>query len=74
MATVVENGCIEQIGQSAGEVWHCLSEEGRMSLAKLVKSVNAPRDVVMQAIGWLAREDKLDIEETSRGRIVQLKL
>lgn len=74
MATVVENGCIEQIGQSAGEVWRCLSEEGSMSLAKLVKSVNAPRDVVMQAIGWLAREDKLDIEETSRGRIVQLKL
>jgi hypothetical protein len=27
----------------------------------------------MQAIGWLAREDKLDLSETNRGRIVALK-
>jgi hypothetical protein len=27
----------------------------------------------MQAIGWLAREDKLDISETSRGRIIGLR-
>jgi len=43
-----------------------------MSLAKLCKEVDAPRDVVMQAIGWLAREDKVEIEETGRGRFVCL--
>jgi hypothetical protein len=35
--------------------------------------VDEPRDVVMQAVGWLAREDKIDIEENSRSRVVSLK-
>jgi hypothetical protein len=27
----------------------------------------------MQAIGWLAREDKIEITETKRGRILSLR-
>jgi hypothetical protein len=73
MATATSNGCTEQIGNTAGDVWHCLAEHGRISLAKLTKSVDAPRDVVMQAVGWLAREGKLEMEETSRGRVVFLR-
>lgn len=73
MATVTEVCLIDQIGETAGAVWHCLSDNGQMSMAKLVKSIDAPRDVTMQAVGWLAREDKIDIEETSRGRVVSLK-
>jgi hypothetical protein len=38
-----------------------------------VKEIDAPRDVVMQALGWLAREEKLDIEEDGRTRTVSLK-
>jgi hypothetical protein len=44
-----------------------------MSLAKLVERVGGNRDVVMQAIGWLAREDKLEMSETKRGRVIALK-
>jgi hypothetical protein len=73
MATVMEVCCLSQIGEAAGEVWHCLAENGAMSLAKLARSVDAPRDTVMQAVGWLAREDKVTIEETSRGRMIGLK-
>jgi hypothetical protein len=74
MATATENSiCVVQIGAVAGQVWHALEEEGPLSMAKLVKLIDAPRDSVMQAIGWLAREDKLDIEETSRGRVVSLR-
>ena len=43
-----------------------------MSLAKLAKSMDVPRDVIMQAIGWLAREEKVELEEASRGRIIRL--
>jgi hypothetical protein len=50
-----------------------LEEHGRMSLAKLTKSVDLPRDVVMQAVGWLAREDKVELEESSRGRTIELR-
>jgi hypothetical protein len=65
--------CIGQIGETAGQIWHALDESGSLSLAKLVKTIDAPRDTVMQAIGWLAREDKLEIEETSRGRVISLR-
>jgi hypothetical protein len=64
---------VQQIGETAGTVWKALDKHGSMSLAKLVEKVGGNRDVVMQAIGWLAREDKLDISETSRGRIIALK-
>lgn len=65
--------CVNQIGETAGAVWKTLDKHGSMSLAKLVERVGGNRDVVMQAIGWLAREDKLEISETSRGRTITLK-
>ena len=64
--------CVEQIGQTAGLVWRPLNDGGPQSLAKLVKAVDAPRDMVLQAVGWLAREDKVCIEEAKRGRIIGL--
>ncbi len=73
MATVAESSCLWQIGETAGFVWHALKEHGPLSLSKLVKLVDAPRDTVLQSVGWLAREDKIEIEETSRGRIVSLR-
>lgn len=66
--------CVTHIGEMAGIVWHVLEEHGPQSLAKLVKQIDAPRDSVMQALGWLAREEKLTIEETSRGKIVTLRM
>jgi hypothetical protein len=44
-----------------------------MDLAKLVKTVGEPRDAVMQAIGWLAREDKIIFEDNGRKRIILLR-
>ncbi len=63
---------VHQIGDTAGMVWHTLEASGAMSMAKLVKAVGQPRDTVMQAIGWLAREDKIKIEEEGRTRIISL--
>ena len=64
---------VVQIGEAAGTIWHTLDENGPLSLAKLVKTMDVPRDLIMQGIGWLAREDNLDIVETSRGRIFSLR-
>ena len=73
MATMEATPCVEQIGETAGEVWHLLADEREpISLAQLAKRVDQPRDVVMQAIGWLAREDKIQIEENGRSRYVAL--
>ena len=73
MATVTAVCCIHQIGETAGQIWHTLDEGGPISLAKLTKRIEAPRDVTMQAVGWLAHEEKIDIEETRRGRVVSLR-
>ena len=73
MATMEACPPIEQIGETAGEVWHLLADEREpISLAQLAKRIDQPRDVIMQAIGWLAREDKLVIEENGRTRYVSL--
>ena len=73
MATPSSTSLVEQIGETAGKVWHTLSKDGAMSPAKLVKAVGEPRDVVMQAIGWLAREGKVAVEEQGRSRVVSLR-
>ena len=72
METLAMSPAVQQIGETAGIVWHVLSEHGPQSLAKVVERVGGNRDLVMQAIGWLAREGKLEISETKRGRILSL--
>jgi predicted ArsR family transcriptional regulator len=71
--SAVSSLCAAQIGETAGVVWHKLSESGPMTLAQLAKEVDAPRDSVMQAIGWLAREGKVEIEDNGRKRLVTLR-
>ena len=73
MATATTNTCIPEIGETAGLVWNTLSESGPLTLAKLVKQIDKPRDVIMQALGWLAREEKIEIHEERRSRVVSLR-
>ncbi len=73
MSSALPNSCIAEIGETAGVVWRVLNASGPMSLAKLVKAAGQPRDTVMQALGWLAREDKIIIEEDGRARVVSLR-
>ncbi len=65
--------CIAQIGETAGQIWKILHDKGPLTIAKLVKEIESPRDVTMQALGWLAREGKVIIEEEARTRVVSLK-
>lgn len=73
MATAVRESCLSDIGVTAGQVWHVLDERGSLTVAKLVKEIDQPRDMIMQAIGWLAREDKIEIEDDGRTRVVTLR-
>ena len=72
MAVKTAPSPLDQIGETAGKIWHALHKEGPLSVAKLVESIEVNRDLVMQAIGWLAREGKLVISETKRGRTLAL--
>ncbi len=63
---------IQSIGETAGEIWTLLNGNGEASLSQLNKGVKADPNLILQAIGWLAREDKLRIEK--KGRYVTYSL
>ena len=73
MAMAAPISGLGRIGDTAGVVWKVLSKDGPLTMAKLVKAVGEPRDTVMQALGWLARENKICIEEEGRSRVVSLR-
>lgn len=73
MATTTPIPCVSRIGEVAGTVWQVLSENGPLSTAKLVKKAGEPRDLVLLALGWLAREDKINIDDEGRQRMVSLR-
>lgn len=73
MATAAANCGVEQIGETAGVIWRLLSDRGPLTTARVVKESGAPRDLAMQALGWLAREDKITIDAESRSRTVALR-
>lgn len=62
----------EQIGLAAGAVWTYLNDKGATSLTSLKKGVGAPTDLTIAAVGWLAREEKLEF--TTSGKTVKLAL
>ena len=64
---------IEEIGIVAGAIWRVLDENGEMTLAKLKKEVKAEGSVFDWAIGWLAREDKIELTRDKRSIRIWLK-
>jgi hypothetical protein len=62
-----------EIGHVAGEVWGALSRGGPLTIAAIKKEVNASGDLVIAAIGWLAREDKLDFTTAARTTKISLR-
>ncbi|MGO9273434.1 MAG: winged helix-turn-helix domain-containing protein [Terriglobia bacterium] len=50
-----------QVGETAGQVWNTLTTDGPMTLTQLKKKLNGQGDLLGYALGWLAREDKIDM-------------
>ena len=61
------------IGETAGLVWNFLRSNGDTSLTALEKGIEAPRTIVSMAVGWLAREGKVDLRDEKRAVRVSLK-
>ncbi len=74
MATVTETHEVESIGTASGLVWSYLDEQGPVTLSRLARELrsDAPRDLVMQGVGWLAREGKIEFVEGNRGKLISL--
>jgi predicted ArsR family transcriptional regulator len=61
------------IGETAGEIWRLLSNEGPMSISAVAGRIKQSQTAVHMGIGWLAREDKLTFTETKRGMQLSAK-
>ena len=45
----------------------------RLTLTAVKKAIDAPADLVLLALGWLAREDKLAIDASGKSATISLK-
>lgn len=64
---------IEKIGQAAGQIWGVLAEAGGpVGLTDIPKKARLTPQIAYQALGWLAREGK--VEYHSKGRKTEVVL
>jgi hypothetical protein len=52
---------ITEIGISAGEIWQVLDKQATTELKDLLKAIDAPRDLILMGLGWLAREGHVNL-------------
>ncbi len=64
---------VETIGETAGRVWKYLNSHGESSLAGIEKGVEAPKAMVSMALGWLAREGKIQVKDEKRAVRISLR-
>jgi stage V sporulation protein SpoVS len=56
----------QMIGETAGAVWQYLKDHGKSTLKALGTGVDAPAEAVPMAVGWLAREGKVEVAQEKR--------
>jgi predicted RNA-binding protein (virulence factor B family) len=65
------------IGEIAGKIWHYLNENGANSVTKVTTDITVDTEIskndIQRAIGWLLKEDKLQIETKGRTETLSLK-
>jgi Winged helix-turn-helix domain (DUF2582) len=64
---------IKTIGETAGLVWNFLRSNGDTSLTALEKGIEAPKAMVSMAVGWLAREGKIELKDEKRAIRISLR-
>ena len=62
----------EVIGEVAGRVWQTIEKKGEMPLTQIAKTVKEKDTMVYQALGWLAREDKINYHSKEKKTFVSL--
>ena len=62
----------DKIGETAGQIWKILKKKGEVNVAQLPKLLNEKSSLVYQALGWLAREDKIDYQIKAAKTFVSL--
>ncbi len=61
-----------KIGEMAGRVWKTLGEKEEIAVSRLPGILKGKGEIVYQALGWLAREDKVDFHKRGGKTFVSL--
>jgi pyruvate,water dikinase len=65
----VKDFCVDDVGNAAGQIYEALNEQGRATAQRLLdytdETLNSER--VNQALGWLAKEGKVEVEIKKEG-------
>jgi hypothetical protein len=62
----------EKVIETAGKTWRFLGQNGETNVTQLPRLLRENESVVLQALGWLAREDKINYTIRSRRTFVSL--
>ena len=62
----------EKIGTSAGKIWRVLKKSDEVAISKLPKMLKESDTITYQALGWLAREGKIEYRSEGRTTFVSL--
>ncbi len=62
----------EKIGFAAGEIYNYLNENGTTTFAKMKKELDLKGNFADLGLGWLARENKVEISQ--KGPAVKVSL
>lgn len=64
----------EKAGELAGKIWEALNEGGELTGKELKKAIKTRSDKDLYlGLGWLLREDKLNVNEGEKDITVSLK-
>ncbi|PPC90290.1 MAG: hypothetical protein CTY34_08435 [Methylobacter sp.] len=61
------------IGEAAGKIWQYLNDNGPSSVTKVTNDTGLNKNDIQRAIGWLCKEEKLEIELKGRVETLSLK-
>ncbi|MDR2949293.1 MAG: winged helix-turn-helix domain-containing protein [Dysgonomonas sp.] len=62
----------KDIGINAGTIWRCLSEKGRLSLREIGELTSYKDSLILLALGWLSRENKILFSNINDNLYVEL--
>lgn len=62
-----------EIGFTAGDIYNLLKKGGPMTLKEIVNKISTEQAITVMAIGWLAREDKIEFVQEGKKKLIRLK-
>ncbi|MGF3584852.1 MAG: winged helix-turn-helix domain-containing protein [Thermoplasmatota archaeon] len=65
---------VGDIGYNAGKVWRTLNEKGSLQKERILELTNLSEDEFYSAIGWLARENKVLLDNQNTFKLGETNL